>query len=58
MKEPSSTLVSLCVAFSLFNNQINGGTSYETKQANLADKIFPTVREKCPKLIPDDNVMG
>ena len=40
MKEPSSTLVSLCVAFSLFNYQINGGTSYETKQANLQIKFL------------------
>ena len=46
MKEPSSTLISLCVAFPLFNYQINGGTSYETKQENLLDKIFQTVPDK------------
>ena len=50
MKEPLSTLVSLCVAFTFFNYQINGETSYENKQVNLAENstIFQTVREKYP----------
>ena len=50
MKAPSPTLVSLCVAFPLFNYQINGGTNYQSKQVNMADKIFQTVPEKCPRL--------
>ena len=48
MKELSSTIVSLCVNFTPFNYQINGETSYETKQVNFAEKIFQTVREKYP----------